>query len=726
MKKTKKLAAIFSGIAIVAASLSVGLLFGNTAEVKVADAATSIPTTVPEAELTNLAWDEESVYVYNTSTTSPSIRFNVSSDANYTLANATDLAFRFHISYSQWNRPNNGNGLSWVRVKFKDNDTVYGITKADVSLPLVKEDGTVDQVRVSGGGDNAVGGQINAAPGTDGTLYVPLSELRDGNQTTDFGNALTSVEDYQSLAIEYIEYTFSGSRYDFAFGPIALVRQDNGTVTTEKLSVSATKMAGTVTLCKGIIYDKATVTVNGVAATSDGNGKYVATLPDVGTLSYEYSDEEGVFAFNPLSVKLEAEGYGITNAKVYVGDSYDETNEWSINYCTSGYFKEGEIPLRWGFRSLMEIRRGIAAPLVYESQNFKVDVTVSKLTKLTVDEEHVQLIYEKDLYNVVAKGGKPLTVDSTKDDGTIYLKTNETSSIKVVYDDKFVFRGLTIGETELTGTQNTDGSYTYSVKPTEDSAITVLGVGEAVEVSVTVEGIGGNVMIDGAAVPEDGIIATNVYKTLSIAAIPETGYEAEVKVVHTIESTEEGGEPTVQEETLTAGENGEYTYIVDGDFAIVVTFSVANYTVTYRLNGGAYASEESNPETITYFDTVALKNVSKNGYDFKGWRLEGESAYITELKNVDRDVTLIAVFELHEEPPIDSSDSSDSSDSADSSDGSDSSDTSDSSDISVSSDDVDVSSEKKSGGCGASLTLSTVSALLTACGMFLLCRKKRE
>lgn len=714
MKGTKKLAAVFSGIAIAAASLSVGLLLDDSSKPTEAYAATPVQTTVPTAELSNLAWDEESVYVYNKGTAAPTIRFTVSSDTDYTLESATDLAFRFHVSYSQWNRPNNGNGLSWVRVKFKDSDTVYGITKADVYLPFVEEDGTVSQVRVSGGGENAVGGQINAAPGTDGTMYVPLSELRDGKLTTELGNAVTSVENYQSLAIEYVEYTFSGSRYDFAFGPIALVRQDNGTVTKDKLSATATTTATTVTLCKGIVYDKAAVMVNGVAATSDGNGKYVATLPDVGTFSYEYSEEKGVFAFNPLSVKLDAEGYGVTNAKIYVGDSYDETNEWSIDYCTSGYFKEGEIPLRWGFRSLMESRRGIAAPLVYESQNFKVDVTVSKLTKLTVDEEHVQLIYEKDLYNVVAKGGKPLTVDSTAGDGTLYVKTNETASVKVTYDDKFVFRGLAIGETELTGTANTDGSYTYSVKVTEDSAITVLGLGEEAEVSVTVGATGGSVTVDGAAVPEDGIVATNVYKTLSIAAIPEAGYEAEVKVIHTIESTEEGGEPTEQEEILTAGEDGKYAYVVDGDFEIAVTFSVANYTVTYRLNGGAYASGESNPETITYFDTVALKNVSKDGYDFKGWRLEGESEYVTELKNVDGDVTLIAVFELQEEPDPDTSDDSgSSSDSGTSSD-------------SGSSDGTSVSDAGKSGGCGSSLTLGAGAALLTACGAFLLCRKKRD
>lgn len=714
MKTTKKLAAVLSGIAIAAAGLSVGLLFDDYSSEVVAGATTSVETTVPETALVDLGWDEESVYVYNKGTANPAIRFTVGGETDYTLANATDLAFRFHVSYSQYNRPNFGNGLSWVRVKFKGNDTVYGITKADVYLPLVGEDGSVSRVRVSNGGNNAVGGQINAAPGTDGTMYLPLSELRDGNQTAEIGNAVTDVENYQSFAIEYVEYTFSGSRYDFAFGPIAIVRQENGTVTRDKLPATASTTASTVTLCKGALYDKATVTVNGVTAQSDGKGSYVATLPDGGTFTYEYSEDRGVYAFDPLSVKLDAEGYGITNAKVYVGDSYDETNDWSINYCTAGYFKEGEIPLRWGFRSLMDIRRGVAPALVYEAQDFKVDITVSALTKLTVDEEHVQIAYKNDLYNVVAKGGSPLSVDSTKGDGTVYVKTNETTNLTVTYDDKFVFRGLELDGTELTGTENADGSYTFSVKVTADGVLTVLGLGETASVAVTVGETGGSVTIDGAAVPEDGIVATNVYKTLRILPSPEAGYQAEVKVIHTIGSEEEGGEPAKQEETLAADEDGVYAYVVDGDFEISVSFSVATYAITYRLNSGVYASGESNPETITYFDVVALKNVSRDGYDFKGWRLEGGSEYVTELKNVSGDITLIAVFELQEVPDT----SEDPGTSADSG---------TSEDTGASEASGAEGGGSTSGGCGSSVTFGAgMFCLLTVCGAIVLRGKKRD
>lgn len=107
---------------------------------------------------------------------------------------------------------------------------------------------------------------------------------------------------------------------------------------------------------------------------------------------------------------------------------------------------------------------------------------------------------------------------------------------------------------------------------------------------------------------------------------------------------------------------------MDGAFTLKVTFDVVTYNITYRLNSGEYASGESNPATITYFDTVALKDVSREGYDFLGWRIEGSDAYVAELKEISSDITLIAVFELQtvEPDPDDSTDSTDSADPTDS------------------------------------------------------------
>ena len=252
-------------------------------------------TTVPEEDLEQLSIENGTI-AYATATGTGTVRFTPSEDASYTLNDATDIALRFRIMHRQANRPNVSTGLCYVRFKFVGSDTVWGISKEDLQFTFVDAaTGEAGTGRVSNGG-NAVGGQINAHSGTDGTLYIPLSQIRDGNQTDDLGNRLTDTENYESLQIEYIEYTYSAHRWNFAFGDVAIVRQSEGEVTTQTLDLEGESQTSNTTLYD-VFYDNVTLKVNGTEATETADGNFAVDLGEQGTV---YIDSDKLFAYDPI------------------------------------------------------------------------------------------------------------------------------------------------------------------------------------------------------------------------------------------------------------------------------------------------------------------------------------------------------------------------------------------------------------------------------------------
>ena len=100
-------------------------------------------TTVPDGELRQLSIDGGTI-VYSNSTAGGTVRFSPSDgETDYTLSNATDIAFRFKIMHRQANRPNVDTGLSYMRIKFVGSDTVWGISKEDLRFTFL--DASTDQ-----------------------------------------------------------------------------------------------------------------------------------------------------------------------------------------------------------------------------------------------------------------------------------------------------------------------------------------------------------------------------------------------------------------------------------------------------------------------------------------------------------------------------------------------------------------------------------------------------
>ena len=353
-------------------------------------------TTVPEEDLEQLSIENGTI-AYATATGTGTVRFTPSEDASYTLNDATDIALRFRIMHRQANRPNVSTGLCYVRFKFVGSDTVWGISKEDLQFTFVDAaTGEAGTVRVSNGGGNAVGGQINAHSGTDGTLYIPLSQIRDGNQTDDLGNRLTDTENYESLQIEYIEYTYSAHRWNFAFGDVAIVRQSEGEVTTQTLDLEGESQTSNTTLYD-VFYDNVTLKVNGTEATETADGNFAVDLGEQGTVYIDSDNCSPMTRSGCTAISRTATASppwrrayrGSTATPCRSGRKRRTTGAAAPATATrsallTGYTYEGEYYIRKGNHGLYPGGTDELATLGAQPVDCTIEVTVSALTPVGI------------------------------------------------------------------------------------------------------------------------------------------------------------------------------------------------------------------------------------------------------------------------------------------------------------------------------------------------------
>lgn len=72
-----------------------------------------------------------------------------------------------------------------------------------------------------------------------------------------------------------------------------------------------------------------------------------------------------------------------------------------------------------------------------------------------------------------------------------------------------------------------------------------------------------------------------------------------------------------------------------GDLNLYASWSLANYEITYELNGGK--NNRNNPDSYTIEDTITLKNPSKTGYTFDGWYTD--NAYKKKVTKIEKGTT---------------------------------------------------------------------------------------
>jgi uncharacterized repeat protein (TIGR02543 family) len=101
----------------------------------------------------------------------------------------------------------------------------------------------------------------------------------------------------------------------------------------------------------------------------------------------------------------------------------------------------------------------------------------------------------------------------------------------------------------------------------------------------------------------EGMIAVRTGDQISLQLSPEEGYELKSITINDVE------------QDIT---NANYTYTVTEDINVVATFDLANYTITYHLNGGV--NDPDNPDSYTIMSkTITLNDPTKEGDTFLGW-----------------------------------------------------------------------------------------------------------
>ena len=89
--------------------------------------------------------------------------------------------------------------------------------------------------------------------------------------------------------------------------------------------------------------------------------------------------------------------------------------------------------------------------------------------------------------------------------------------------------------------------------------------------------------------------------------------------------------------------NGTYTY--ESNLYLTASWELITSNITYHLDDGI--NNESNPDTISYFDYITLANPTKTGYRFDGWYLDADyQTKVTSLNKIDGDIDLYAKFSI--------------------------------------------------------------------------------
>lgn len=86
-----------------------------------------------------------------------------------------------------------------------------------------------------------------------------------------------------------------------------------------------------------------------------------------------------------------------------------------------------------------------------------------------------------------------------------------------------------------------------------------------------------------------------------------------------------------------------FPYKVVNDVTFEAIFEKSDFTITYILNGGV--NSKLNLAIYKAKDEIILENPFKEGYNFTGWKIEGEEGFVTFPYKITSDITLEAIFE---------------------------------------------------------------------------------
>ncbi len=590
-------------------------------------------TAIPDSELECLS-DANQVWFWSTKTGTANVRYTPT--GSYTLENVTDIAFRIKNANRQTNKPNTSGGLSALYLKFKGVDTIWHLTHEQKinneysHFKTLAPDGTIKRTM-----GNTAASQFAFTANFDATAFFPLWAFYDGASIAE-EDCLTSLENYQSLELEYIDFGVSTWRWDLILGDIALAKtSDNQDWTYEVMNFDKAVQEGSESLVtlRTDVFDQVALKVNGEQGVVNQDGSITANVEGVGTVSTPVSTLQ-MFKQATVTTDLK-EGYGITNVvSRFYNANGEEITDASESLLSSGYSLGGKFNLRTN-------NPDNTATIGLDPVTCELDITVAPLVKVNVTGESAGV--------VVSHG----SLDSSEGDNSVYLASGSASTLTVTPKTGFSFVEAKLNGETLTNVATEEGKFAYEVTVTEEASLEIVGVGEEVTLTVEkAEGAKATVQIGEKTFEQASeAYATNLRKILTVNVTADPGYLAKLEKV--VAPAEEGAEAIVT--ALVEKSAGVYEVEVDGAFTLRVSTEIVTYTVTYRLNNGEMAEGEVNPESITVLDTVTLYVPVREGYEFKGWKIQGQEGYVTELANIHEDIIVVAEWERKAVQPDSSS-----------------------------------------------------------------------
>lgn len=208
----------------------------------------------------------------------------------------------------------------------------------------------------------------------------------------------------------------------------------------------------------------------------------------------------------------------------------------------------------------------------------------------------------------------------------------ETDSVLIYYGDKVSLPTPTCGNYKFMGwtVQDTGESFNYYTYPFESDVNLVANWKAPCVITYHLGDLEGSNLVTYKPQPQ-----TVYYDELFAIRIPSaTGYKF------------------VRWEVQGSGEvfdGGRYTYQTD---ITVVAVWEQPYTITYKVGEVEDASQVvigSTTQSVYYGDTFTLQQPTCPGYNFLGWKIEGQDAFFTDtVYNFKEDIVLVAYWQIRD------------------------------------------------------------------------------
>ena len=234
-------------------------------------------------------------------------------------------------------------------------------------------------------------------------------------------------------------------------------------------------------------------------------------------------------------------------------------------------------------------------------------------------------------YTITATAG----TGGTAQPATQTVAAGQDASVAVAASDGYCIQQITVdGDVQFTAADASQTNYTVQFPAVDASHTVEASFAQVYTVTASI-GAGGTVQFGGQTVADGASAAFRAGDTLTFTVEPDSGYQ--------IASVQAGSD-------VLSGENGSYTYTVNGDCTIAVTFQKLTYTVTAKVSGTG-GNVSVSPDEVEHGGSVTITVTPNEGYTVDSVRtadgtpltLNADGTYT--LDNVTEDQTITVTFQ---------------------------------------------------------------------------------